>query len=612
MAFQEVFPEEAEPLIHQHKSAFMKHKEMIDKLGPILDGEGAYPKSANTESANKKSLRKERLTEKPKQEIHGYLSPKTGSRRDDAPKSQNRMSKQNKYLSEERVKSDKGTANSSNKASMSTGFTNLKARNYNDNKIPKETYDSKHLKPPTNNNSESGGTAGRTLSATAARPRTQYAPKNGLMEKQKKLAHEDPNLIELDEKCQDISEIELDPEDNKEETFCPQPYQGYKMASKVSPEEEIAELIGKAESTNWIDRVNAFEQLANYISNKASSLPNVSTFCKIVNLHFDHLDDQHFKVILVVHKSFGKLVHSFGETLEPYLSEIIPRLLVNLSDKREKVNSSANILLNLLIQRYGGDKLMKYFVSVLDIKEDVIVIEAALEVLSHQLIKCTYDYFKEKSNIKKIIKRIGRVVYEYSGNKTITMPALGTLLALRDLDTNRTIKAITNLTDKQIEIIKSLSDSYAPDLASNLNSQGSSDYGQIGSNSINNYPIKEKKFPSNNGSDFHTNNFDATPFFHEYDQVMAEEEPQNTNHGNHLNEVTNLGFPEDKSVYTNEDMDVIVDNIKTNVDSRIDCMSHLQRFIQLCSKDSPSQRTAVKNRKIWKEYSFNIMDALYD
>lgn len=119
-----------------------------------------------------------------------------------------------------------------------------------------------------------------------------------------------------------------------------------------------------------MERINAFEQLANYISYKASSLPNVFMFRKIVNLHFDHLEDKNSKVILVVHKSFGKLIHSFGETLEPYLSEIIPRLLINLTDKRENVNSSANVLLNSLSQRYGGDKLINYFVTLVDIKEN--------------------------------------------------------------------------------------------------------------------------------------------------------------------------------------------------------------------------------------------------
>ena len=139
------------------------------------------------------------------------------------------------------------------------------------------------------------------MSATAARPRPHWTGNIVLLERNDKMAQED-DLIELDQKCQDISEIELDPEDSKESTLHPQPYQEFKQTFKTTPEQEIFELLEKAESENWADRINAFEQLANYISNKATSLPNVSMFCKIVNLHFDHLDDPHFKVILVVHK----------------------------------------------------------------------------------------------------------------------------------------------------------------------------------------------------------------------------------------------------------------------------------------------------------------------
>ena len=139
------------------------------------------------------------------------------------------------------------------------------------------------------------------MSATAARPRPHWTGNIVLLERNDKIAQED-DLIELDQKCQDISEIELDPEDSKESTLYPQPYQEFKPTFKTTPEQEIFELLEKAESENWADRINAFEQLANYISNKATSLPNVSMFCKIVNLHFDHLDDPHFKVILVVHK----------------------------------------------------------------------------------------------------------------------------------------------------------------------------------------------------------------------------------------------------------------------------------------------------------------------
>jgi hypothetical protein len=199
--------------------------------------------------------------------------------------------------------------------------------------------------------------------------------------------------MELDEKCQDISEIEIDPEDNKEATLYPTPYQGYAMASRQSPRQEISDLLIKAESTNWIDRINAFERIATYLSNRPESISDVQMFCKIMNLHSEHLDDPHFKIILVVHKNFGKLIQNFGDTMEPYLSEIIPRLLTNLSDKREKVNNSANTFLNLLVQRYTPDKLLDYFINVLNSKEDRRVVSASLEVLSTKLVKDSDQYF---------------------------------------------------------------------------------------------------------------------------------------------------------------------------------------------------------------------------
>lgn len=93
--------------------------------------------------------------------------------------------------------------------------------------------------------------------------------------------NDEEQLKELDVKIQDISEIELDPEDNKEETLYPQPYQEYKVKPVTTPQQEIINLMEKAKSTNWIDRINAFEQLAIFVVNKASTLPNFTIFEKI-------------------------------------------------------------------------------------------------------------------------------------------------------------------------------------------------------------------------------------------------------------------------------------------------------------------------------------------
>jgi hypothetical protein len=295
-------------------------------------------------------------------------------------------------------------------------------------------------------------------------------------------------------------------------------------------------------------------------------------FRKIVNLHFDHLEDKNSKVILVVHKSFGKLIHSFGETLEPYLSEIIPRLLINLTDKRENVNSSANVLLNSLSQRYGGDKLINYFVTLIDIKENSVVTAAALEFLSNQLIKATDLYFKDKPNVKKFVKRIGRIIFEKSADKSVTMPALGCLLALRDLETHRTVKAILNLSNHQLELIRNLADSYAPDLASNLSTRNSTEFARLSSSGSNNFSNSDQIMSNELVFGILPENAKTTPFFNDYDKVMTAENPLSSEIAvKHLN---NHGFTQYKPDYDKMgDIDGTEDN-----DSCTDCINYLKRI----------------------------------
>jgi hypothetical protein len=149
LAFQEIWPEEAEPLIQEFKSVFMKDKEMVEKLGPLLEGGSTHPRSAKIESAKRGLVRKqrERQTEKHGVDSHGFLSPPgAGSRRmDTAPKSQNRMNGKNKFLSEEREPVDNQNLGSQNKqAALSTGFRNIRVNNFNQKDTAKGVYVSKY------------------------------------------------------------------------------------------------------------------------------------------------------------------------------------------------------------------------------------------------------------------------------------------------------------------------------------------------------------------------------------------------------------------------------------------------------------------------------------
>lgn len=341
-------------------------------------------------------------------------------------------------------------------------------------------------------------------------------------------------------------------------------------------------------------------------------------------MHFKHLDDAHFKIILAVHKNFGKLIQNFGETMEPYLSEVIPPLLINLSDKKAKVNSSGNILLNLLIQRYGGDKLLDYFCDILDAKQASVVIGVALEVLSTQLIKATDSYFKDKLNIKKLVKRIGKLFYEFSSDRTITMPALGSLLALRDIEMNRTIKAIINLPSQQLEIVKDMSDSYAPDLSSDLNTTVS-DQTQMYSNPSTNYPKRDLKL-----SKFKSEDVDkaplvgkalsyqhempkTTPYFHDYDKIQSNKEP--AVRMSSLKESSSQGLDQKES--DDNDYEEELDN-----DQCIDCVSYYKRMSTGIHSQQNMHKVTAKSKPYYihilidhysdEETIYQIIDDLLD
>ena len=89
------------------------------------------------------------------------------------------------------------------------------------------------------------------------------------------------------------------------------------------------------ESESWSKRMLAFEELSNYVGSKAGKLSGFHVFEKIINLHFTSLTDKHFKVQLVAIESTQKLLGTFGETIEPYIGEIIPRLMQNMSSHND-------------------------------------------------------------------------------------------------------------------------------------------------------------------------------------------------------------------------------------------------------------------------------------
>lgn len=91
------------------------------------------------------------------------------------------------------------------------------------------------------------------------------------------------------------------------------------------------------------------------------------------------------------------------------------------------------------------------------------------------------------------------------------------------------------LPSQQLDIIRELSDSYAPDLASNLSTASSNEPTRQLSHSSNSYSGYDRKSPTRKLNDVVDDKTKTVPTFNEYDQVMPSEEPKFSFTDNALN-----------------------------------------------------------------------------
>ena len=71
-------------------------------------------------------------------------------------------------------------------------------------------------------------------------------------------------------------------------------------------------------------------------------------------------------------------------------------------------------------------------------------------------------------NVKTCVLKISVIAGENSANKSVTLPIIGALLTLRDKNLKATMMSLSQLDNKNLDIIKRLSHFYAPDLEENI------------------------------------------------------------------------------------------------------------------------------------------------
>ena len=86
-----------------------------------------------------------------------------------------------------------------------------------------------------------------------------------------------------------------------------------------------------------------------------------STVDELIDVHINHTNDFHYKVVITCQQSFSKLITIYKARLLPLLDRVIPQLFTNLTEGKDKVYQSTNFFLNIINKLYSGKGLRRRF-----------------------------------------------------------------------------------------------------------------------------------------------------------------------------------------------------------------------------------------------------------
>ena len=172
-------------------------------------------------------------------------------------------------------------------------------------------------------------------------------------------------------------------------------------------------------------------------------------------------------------QAIGNAIVLYTKQVSNHLDELAPKVLFSMSDKREPVANISNFVYQLMHTNYGADKLMPSFVKCLEPNHIIRIKAGALEVMN-MLIKESQAYFVQENNVKMCVQKAMQLINDNFKNKKIVMPAIGVLLALRDINYDVTIGCILGAPDSQLTKVRTLAHNYAKDLEENMDKSASS------------------------------------------------------------------------------------------------------------------------------------------
>lgn len=125
-------------------------------------------------------------------------------------------------------------------------------------------------------------------------------------------------------------------------------------------------------------------------------------------------------------------------------------------------------------QTYGGDVLEPVLLKIISRQSlapvgarDCNKLVSALEVFM-VLLKEANQFVQDSKNVKNCVTLVSKVAFEHAVNPAVTLPILGALLTLRDLNLASTMAQLAKLDANHFRVVEQLAKQHAPDLDLNI------------------------------------------------------------------------------------------------------------------------------------------------
>jgi hypothetical protein len=170
----------------------------------------------------------------------------------------------------------------------------------------------------------------------------------------------------------------------------------------------------------------------------------------------EHLADSHFKVVAGCLASLQRLIELLPEKVSYELEKVMPGLLGCLGDAKESVYQSACTVLELIIDLYMADDLMKLVLksAAAEVKPKMKV--KLLEVLG-VLAETSEGYFNIPGNIKLFLRKLVQLSRDGLMVKPVLQAGFRAVTAVRDKNTEAVLAVLNELPSDEQMVLRRLS-----------------------------------------------------------------------------------------------------------------------------------------------------------